>query len=65
MIRRAGSIVIFSSGTQRFQPCQLKKREVWSAETKRDQGHAPLGKILRYVPLRCDFLHFEITVNGK
>ena len=25
----------------------------------------PLEKNLRYVPLRCHFLHFEITVNGK
>jgi len=28
-------------------------------------GHAPPRKILGYLPLRCHFLHFEITVNGK
>ena len=27
--------------------------------------HAAPGKKLRYVLLRCHFLHFEITVNGK
>ena len=25
---------------------------------------APREKILRYVPLRCHFLHSEVTVNG-
>ena len=29
------------------------------------RGHAPLEKILRYVTLRCHFLHFEITDNGN
>ena len=29
------------------------------------QGHGPLGKIGRYVPLKCHFLHLEITVKGK
>ena len=27
--------------------------------------HALLGKFLRYVPLRCHFLHFDTTLNGK
>ena len=47
IIGSVGSVVVFSSGAQRFQ------------------GMLPLEKNLRYVPLRCHFLHFEITVNGK
>ena len=30
------------------------------------RGHIlPAENILRYVPIRCHFLHFEITVNGN
>ena len=32
------------------------------ATEQRVQGDAPPGKSLKYVPLRCHFLHFEITV---
>ena len=35
---------------------------LWGGEGLR---HATLGKNLRHVPLRCYFLYFEITVNGK
>ena len=63
---------------QKFQPCQLKKVRfvkcyMYSCIHKR-QMCKPLKspgviatpeKNLRYVPLRCHFLHFEIAVNGK
>ena len=32
--------------------------------SRKSRGMLP-GKILRYVPLRYHFLHFEITVNGN
>ena len=63
---------------QRFQPCQLKKVRfvkwyMYSYTHKRQRCKpvsspgviATPAKNLRYVPLRCHFLHFEITVNGK
>ena len=53
---------------QKFQPCQLKKGT--SHNCRRYEPLGGLGacsprKILRYVPLRYHFLHFEITVKWK
>ena len=65
-------ILILNTLQQRFQSCQLNKGrflecppvlKAWSLRGV--QGHVALGKISRYVPLTCHFLHFEITVNGN
>ena len=65
-------ILIVNTLHQRFQSCQLNKGrflerppvlKAWSSRGV--QGHVPLRKISRYVPLTCHFLHFEITVNGN
>ena len=66
------SIIQWSVTQDRFQPCRLTKGGCWSgipgpqvlkAQAPRGiQWHTPLRIILRYVPLRCHFLHFE-TMN--
>ena len=48
------------STSQRFQPCEVKKKAGGRADDRRRRS-VPPGKILD-MPLRCHFLHFEITV---
>ena len=66
------SIIQWSVTQDRFQPCRLT-REVVGVVYPHPQvlkvrartgirWHTPLRIILRYVPLRCHFLHFE-TMN--
>ena len=43
---------------------QVPLLKVWASRGF-NQVHVPLGKISRYGPLRCHFLHFEITVSGN
>ena len=57
-------LVVFKGPIQRFQPCELKKgglrASFWGV-----RGHPTPTKILRYVPIRSHFLHFEIRVSGN
>ena len=54
-----------------LQPCQLKEGGFWPSiavpmiTSREVRWHAAPGKKLRYVPLKCPFLHFETTVDGK